>query len=114
MASSHLSPSLFLFFFIYCQKIVPEELHIDLKKESENAEDIDSQGIQGKRNKTWVTGGAVSLKKVAIIMQWSQYMNIKPNSYYWTEITVDKLKHTGTHKTNSFDVRERDKNESSF
>lgn len=81
MASSHLSPSLFLVFLTYCQQIVPGELHIDLKKESENAEDIDSQGAQGNRNKIWVTGGAASLKKVSIIMQWNYYMNIKPNSY---------------------------------
>lgn len=54
------------------------------KKESENAEDIDSQATQGKRNKIWVTAGAVNLKKVAIIMQWSYYINIKPNSCYRT------------------------------
>lgn len=84
MASSHLLPSLFLFFLTYCQQIVPGELHINLKKESENTEDTDSQATQGKRNKTWVTGGAASLTKVAIIMQWSYYMNIKPNSYYRT------------------------------
>lgn len=63
---------------------MPGELHVDQKKESENAEDIDSQGTQGKRSKIWVTGGAVSPKKVSIIMQWSYYMNIKPNSYYRT------------------------------
>lgn len=83
MASSHLLPSLLLFFLTYCQHIAPGELHIYLKKESENTEDVDSQATQGKRNKTWVTGGAVSLKKVAI-MQWSYDMNIKPNSYYRT------------------------------
>lgn len=60
---------------------MPGELHIDLKKESENTGDTDSQGAQGKRNKIWVTGGAVSLKKASLHDDWNYYMNIKPNSY---------------------------------